>query len=108
MDVLLQLFTTERVGAVGIGFTVITKEVATPAHPPLSAITEIVAEMGLVPLFVAVNEGKLPDPFDASPTAVLLLVQLKVAPAGVELKVEIGIMVPSHTVIFATEFTLGV
>ena len=63
-----------------VGFTVITKEVALPVHEtePLVkvGVTVMVEVIWAVPLFVAVNAGKLPVPLDnAKPMAVLLLVQ---------------------------------
>jgi hypothetical protein len=40
----------------------------------------IVAVIGAVVVFVAVNAGMLPDPLAARPMAVLLFVQVKVVP----------------------------
>jgi hypothetical protein len=41
----------------------------------------MVAVIGAVPGFVAVNEGTFPDPLAARPMAVLLFVQVNVVPA---------------------------
>ncbi len=43
----------------------------------------MVADIGVVPAFVAVNDGILPVPLDANPMAVLEFVQAKVPPPGV-------------------------
>lgn len=48
-----------------------------PAQPTADeGITVTVAEMGAAVLFVAVNDGILPEPAAARPIAVLLLVQV--------------------------------
>lgn len=79
----LQTVWFETEATVGVGLIVMVKVVATPAHPATLAMTEIVAEIGEVPPFVAVNAGKLPLPEAARPMAGLLFVHVKVAPVGV-------------------------
>ena len=61
------------------GFTSIVKVVAVPAQLVVFAkvgVTVIVAVTGAVPLFVAVNDGKLPVPDAANPIEGVLFVQL--------------------------------
>ena len=67
----------------------------------------IVPLIGVVPVLVAVNEGTLPAPDAPRPIAVLLLVQLKLTPAGVPDKMFEAINVPSVTVVSKpTELTV--
>ena len=68
----------------------IVKVIGVPLHPESIGVTVIVLTIGKVPEFVAVKLGKLPVPLAPSPIAVLLFVQLKVAPAFGELKVVTG------------------
>ncbi len=49
---------------------------------------------------VAVNDGTLPTPLPPRPIALLLLVQVKVAPAGLLVKVLAGTVAPRHTATF--------
>ena len=61
------------------GLTSIVKVVDVPAQLVVLAkvgVTVIVAVKGAVPLFIAVNEGKLPVPDAANPIEVVLFVQL--------------------------------
>jgi hypothetical protein len=51
-----------------------------PVQPFAVGVTVIVAVMGEVAAFVAVNEGTLPEPLAARPIAVLLFVQVNVVP----------------------------
>lgn len=46
-----------------------------PTQVPIVGITEIVPEIGDVPVFVAVKAGILPIPFAPNPIAALLFVQ---------------------------------
>ena len=55
----------------GLGFTVMVKVSAVLEQPLAVAITEMVADIGDVPLFVGVNTGIFPVPEAASPIAVL-------------------------------------
>jgi len=54
--------------------------VGVPVHPFAEGVTVIVAVIGEVVAFVAVNAGTLPEPLTARPIAVLLFVQLNVVP----------------------------
>ena len=64
----------------GPGLTVIEKVTGNPVQvvPELvkAGVTVMVADWGVVPVFVAVKEGILPDPLAARPTEVFELVQL--------------------------------
>ena len=61
----------------------------------------MVAEMGAFVLFVAVNEGMLPEPLAPIPMATLELVHAKVAPPGLLVKLLALIVAPAQTLIFA-------
>jgi hypothetical protein len=68
----------------GVGFTVMVYVRGVPVHPPgIVGVTVIVDVMAAVVAFVAVNAGVFPLPLAAKPMAVLELVQVYVAPAGV-------------------------
>ena len=62
------------------GFTVMVNVIVAPVHPLADGVTVIVATTGVVPAFVAVNEGIFPDPVAARPMDASLLVQVKVVP----------------------------
>lgn len=66
---------------VGRGLIVIVKVIGVPVHPFLVGVTVIVAEIGVDPVFVAVNVGKLPLPLAPKPIDVLEFVQVNVVPA---------------------------
>ncbi len=68
----------------------------------------MVPVIAVVPVFVAVKEGTLPLPEAPSPIAVLLLVQLKVAPEGILVKFVAGTVAPLQTVIFDGTITVVV
>lgn len=72
-------------GAIGLGFTVMTKLWPGPAQP-LVGVTVMVAVIGEVPVFSAVKLGMLPLPLAANPIAVLLFVHVKLVPATELLK----------------------
>ena len=65
---------------IGIGLTVMTKSEDIPEQPFAETVIVIVAEIGEVPVFVAVNAGILPVPLIGNPIAELELVQVIVAP----------------------------
>jgi hypothetical protein len=74
---------TFRVGVTN-GLTVMVKVCGVPeqvGEKPSVGVTVIVAVIGVVPLLVALKVAILPVPLAAKPIAVLLFVQLKVAPA---------------------------
>jgi hypothetical protein len=72
------------------------------------AITEIVAVIGLVPVFVALNEAMFPAPLAANPIAAFELVHEKVPPAGVLTNVVAATVPLLQTAIFAGTVTVGV
>ena len=63
-----------------VGLTVRVNGIGDPAQPLALGVTVMVAVMGVEPELVAVKEGIFPLPFAASPTAVLLFVQVYVVP----------------------------
>jgi len=76
---------------VGIGFMVMVKVVAGPVQMVLFAVTEIVAVIGVVPVFIGVKAGRFPLPEAANPIAGLVLVQAKFPPVGVLANTVLGI-----------------
>jgi len=62
------------------------------------AVTVIVAEIGALPVFVAVKDGISPDPLEAKPIAVLVLVHVKVPPGGLLAKFVAGTEALLHIV----------
>ena len=68
----LALFTVTK----GLGFTVIVNVIEEPVQPLSVGVTVIVAVIGAPELLFTVKDGIFPDPEEASPMAVLLLVQL--------------------------------
>ena len=64
---------------VGLGFTVMVKVTGVPDSAPSTGVTEIIATCWELTL-LAVKLAMLPVPLAARPIAVLLFVQLKVAP----------------------------
>jgi len=71
----LQKVAFEGTETVGIGFTVMVKVICGPVHIPSLAVTEIVAVIGVEPVFVDVKDGRLPLPEVANPIAGLVFVQ---------------------------------
>jgi len=69
-------------GTCGVGFTVMVKEDCAEQLLEI-AVTVIVAIRGVVPVFVAANEGILPVPLAGNPIDGLLLVQEIEAPGVV-------------------------
>ena len=67
----------------------------------------MVAVTGVEPAFNAVNEGWLPVPLAARPMDGVLFVQLKLAPAGVLVKVLAATVAELHSVIFPGTVTVG-
>ena len=57
-----------------------------PTHPFTVGVTEIVAEMGDEPEFVAAKPGIFPVPFAPNPIAVFEFVQVNDPPEGDETK----------------------
>ena len=71
-------------------------------------VTVIVAEIGAVPILVAVNDAILPEPLAARPIAVLELVHVKVPPEGVLVKLVAATVPLLQTEILAGTVTEGV
>ena len=67
-------------------------------QPFNEGVTVIVPVMGAVVELVVVNAGMLPLPLAARPMAGLLLVQVKVAPAGTLVSVTAATAAPAHLV----------
>ena len=65
-----------------------------PVHPFAVGVTVIVEEISEFVAFVALNEGTLPEPFAASPTAVLLFVHVNVVPLTGPDKLVVGATTP--------------
>ncbi len=68
----------------------------------------MVPTITVVPALVAVNDGVFPFPLAGKPIAGLLLVQVKVAPAGVLIKLEAATVAPLHTDALAGTVVVGV
>jgi hypothetical protein len=81
---------------VAVGLTVIIYVVGVPVHPFADGVTVIVAVIGDVVVFEAVNEGTSPEPLAARPIAVLLLVQVNVVPLRDPDTLVIGATVPAQ------------
>ena len=79
-----------------------------PVQPLAAGVMVIVAVIGAVVLFVAVNDGMFPDPLAASPMAVLLFVQVNIVPLTGANKVVAVTLAPLQCVWFGTVVTVGV
>ena len=76
---------------VGVGFTVIEYELGVPTQPlTVIGVTVIVATIGALVVFVAVNDGTVPVPLAANPILLLSFVQVNVAPDVALVKVAAG------------------
>jgi hypothetical protein len=98
--VLAPLHTTWSAGSttVGVGFTVIVKLADGPAHPLNTGVTVTVATTGAAPPFTPVKAAMLPVPDAANPIEGVSLVQLKIVPPTVPLKVTSVVFDPLQTV----------
>jgi hypothetical protein len=96
------------VATVGVGFTVIVKLSAVPAHPFADGTTLITPSIAVTPLLVPVNDAMFPLPAAARPMLASLLVQAYVVPLTVPVKATALVDAPLHTVWLATEVTVGV
>ena len=65
-------------------------------HPFAVGVTVIVAVIGEVVAFVAMNEGIFPEPLAARPIAVLLFVHVNVVPLTGPDKLVIGVVAPAQ------------
>ncbi len=63
-------------------------------QPATVAVTVIVPDIAVLPGLAAVNTGVLPVPLAGKPILGLLLVQVKVPPAGVVVKLLAGTLAP--------------
>ena len=70
-------------------------------------VTEIVAVIGLFPVFVAVNEAISPVPLATKPIAVFEFVHANVPPDGLLVKFVAATLPLLHTVMFAGTVTVG-
>ena len=92
------------------GFTIIVNENGVPVQVielVYCDVTVIVAVIGVVPLFIAVNDGMLPVPLIANPTDGALFTQLKVVvpPVLFVEKDNAGIITPLQTITSETVLT---
>jgi len=104
----LHITTSDGTLTVGVGLTVILYVELFPTQLFAVGVTVIVADIGLVPVLVAVNDGMLPEPLAAKPIAVLEFVQVKVAPGVTLVKVLAGTTPLLQTVILAGTDTAGI
>ena len=79
-----------------------------PEHPFKEGDTVIVPLRTLVVVFVAINEGTLPNPFAAKPMEVLEFVQVNVAPEGVLVNVLDDTTVPLQTDTLGSGVAMGI
>ena len=91
---------------VGLGFIVIVNVTGEPLQLPDTGCTVIVAVIGAVVVFAAVNDAMFPVPDAPRPIAVFELVQLNVVPAG-PLKLMAVVAEPAQNTWLATAFTEG-
>ena len=76
----LQIAWLTGIMADGVGLTVIKKVDGLPVQPFAAGVTVMEPLIGTFVLFVAINDGMLPDPFAARPIVVLSFIQVKVVP----------------------------
>ena len=99
---------------VAVGLTVIVNVIAIPVQltPPLVnvGVTVIVAVTGDRPMFVAVNDGILPEPLAAIPIDGVLLIQLNVTvpPVAGLPKIIAFVDDPLHNTWFDTALTVAI
>ncbi len=104
----LQTAKLEGTVTVGVGLTVIVYVDGVPVQPLTVGVTDIVAVIGSVPVFVAVNDAMFPVPLEAKPIAVFEFDHVYDPPVGTLVKVVAGMEFPLQTVIFAGTETVGV
>ena len=78
-----------------------------PTQVPIAGVTEMVAMIGELVGFVAVNIGLCPVPLAARPIAVFELDQVYVAPAGLLVMLSAAIDVPEHAAMLAGAVITG-
>jgi len=81
---------------------------AVPIHPLIDGVTVMVATIFSLPLLMAVNDGTFPVPLAGKPMAGLELVQLNVTPPGVVMKLVIGTIPPSFTIVSVRTVKVGI
>jgi len=104
----LQIDMFEGTVAVGVGLTVMVYVDGVPAQLLTVGVTVIVAVIGEVPEFVAVNVGMFPEPLEARPILVLEFVQVRVPPEGTVGQLVPGTLPVLQTTTFAGTVTVGV
>jgi len=104
----LHITTSDIALTVGVGLTVMVKDEAVPVQLLAVGVTVMVAEMGAVPVLVAVNEEICPDRLTARPMAGFEFVQVKVAPGVGLVKAMAGTAALLHKVILEGTFTIGI
>ena len=86
----LRLAVAVKVDGTGVGFTVMVNIMGVPLQfVPFNGVTVIVAVIGLLVLFIALNEGILPVPLAAKPMPGVSLTQLYVAAVPLKLTGEV-------------------
>ena len=103
-----QIGVTDRKFGMIVGLTVMVYVEGDPVQPFRVGITVIVAKIGTIPVFIAVNPGIFPIPLLPKPIAVFEFVQVYDAPAGELENVAAGIKPLLHTIMFAGTITVGV
>jgi hypothetical protein len=93
---------------VGVGLTLIAKDVGEPTQPAADGVTVIFEVTSDVPVLIAANAAIVPAPLDARPIDVLSLVQLYVVPLPAPLKFTVVVDDPLHTDWLDTVATTGV
>ena len=101
-----QAITSVIAEIIGVGLIVIVKLTGVPTHVPIEGVTDTVPEIGAAPPFVAVNVEIFPFPLPAKPIAVLVFVQVNVAPTGLLTKAA-GETAPPHCVILVGTVIVG-
>lgn len=79
-----------------------------PTHKPKVGVTVIVEVIGLLVVFVAVNEGTLVLPLAAKPIAGFELFHVKVAPEGKLTNVFAGTKLPEQNIKLGSATIVGV
>jgi len=107
-EALLQTVIFDGTVTVGVGLTVMVYEEGVPIQLLRVAVTVIVADMGEIPVFVAINEDIFPVPLEARPIFVFEFVHEYVAPDGLLVKLVAVTEALLQTVIFDGSVTVGV
>ena len=92
----------------GVGFTVMVKVDGVPGQLLAVGVTVMVAVIGVVPVFTALNDAMFPLPDAPNPMDGVLFAQAKDVPVTGPAKFMAAVGAPLHKVWFATAFTVGV